>query len=364
MDNDITAVKRKTGKKFLIGFVVFILLVIIAAGGVFLFYKGSLQAVDPGCKENNSCKDITFAVSENSGGAKIAADLEEKGLIHNALMFRIYLKLEASENTNLKPGSYEFNTGMDVAEIIDRLNKGVVAKTFRITFLPGGTLAAARERLQNLGYKDEEITKAFEKQYNHEVLKTKPTDSSLEGYIYGDTYEFYVGATVEDILTRTFDELNKVVKENDLVNKFAAQNLTLHEGIVLASVVQREAPAVYKEQQQVAQVFLLRLKKNIPLGSDAIIAYRADQINPDRSKNDMSYLKTVTCPWNSRTCGGLPPTGISNPGLNALKAVADPAEGTYLYFLTGDDGGMYYAHTEAEHNANARNYCKKLCQIL
>ena len=78
----------------------------------------------------------------------------------------------------------------------------------------------------------------------------------------------------------------------------------------------------------------------------------------------MSYLNTIPCPWNSRKCAGLPPTPISNPGKNALKAVAEPAEGDYLYFLTGDDGNMYYAHTEAEHRANARQHCKELCQIL
>ena len=353
--------KHKPVKIFIISFVALLLILIIAAGGAFLWYKQAILAVDPDC--NESCEEISFTVAENTGGSKIAEDLEKAGLIRSSLAFRIYLKVEA-ENRNLKPGDYQFKKNMSVAQIIRFLNEGVVAKTFRITFLPGGTLAAARERLQNFGYKDEDITAAFNKKYNHELFNSKPDDATLEGYIYGETYEFYEGATVEEILTRTFDEMLKVVKENKLVDKYKALGMTLHDGITLASIVQREAPAVYAEQQQVAQVFELRLKRGIVLGSDAVIAYRADQINPDRNKNDMSYLNSIPCPWNSRKCAGLPPTPISNPGKNALLAVADPAEGDYLYFLTGDDGKMYYAHTEAEHRTNARQHCKELCQIL
>ena len=353
--------KHKTVKIFVITFISLLLILVIAFGGAFLWYKQALTAVDPDCGDN--CEEITFVVEENSGGTKIADNLEKAGLIRSSFAFRIYLKLEA-DNRNLKPGEYQFKKSMTVAQIIRFLNEGVVAKTFRITFLPGGTLAAARERLQNAGYKDEDITDAFNFPYNHELLAAKPEGASLEGYIYGETYEFYEGTSPVEILNRTFDEMLKVVKENKLEEKYQALGMTLHEGITLASIVQREAPAVYAEQQQVAQVFELRLKRGIVLGSDAVIAYRADQINPDRSKSDMSYLNTIPCPWNSRKCAGLPPTPISNPGKNALKAVAEPAAGDYLYFLTGDDGNMYYAHTEAEHRTNARQHCKELCQIL
>ncbi len=353
--------KRKPFKVFGILLIALILIGIIIVGVAYLWYRQALLAVDPNC--DDKCEEISFTVAENTGGAKIATNLEEAGLIRSSIAFRIYLKLEGN-NVSLKPGDYKFKKNMTVAQIIKFLDDGVVAKTFRITFLPGETLAGIRARLKNAGYTDEVIDVAFNAKYDHELLKSKPADAPLEGYIYGETYEFYEGATVEEILKRTFDEMLKVVKENDLETKYREHGLTLHDGITLASVIQREAPAVYAEQQQVAQVFLLRLKRGIVLGSDAIIAYRADQIDPNRSKTDMSYLNTIPCPWNSRKCAGLPPSPISSPGKNALLAAANPAEGDYLYFLTGDDGKMYYAHTEAEHRANARNYCKQLCQLL
>lgn len=357
--------KSKVGKIILFIFLTLFLLAIIAAGGAYLYYKKSLTSVE-NCGDN--CETVKFVVAENTGGAKIANDLEEAGLIHSALTFRIYLKFEASE-MNLKPGEYDFDKGMDVEQIVKSLNKGVVAKTFNLTFLPGGTLAAARERLQNAGYRDEDITKAFEATYDHPLLKSKPTDATLEGYIYGETYEFYVGETVENILKRTFDEMYKVIQNNNLETKYQAMGFTLHQAITLASVVQSEAGIMpLADQKQVAQVFELRLKRGMVLGSDAIIAYRADQINPNRSKTDMSYLNTIPCPWNSRKCAGLPPSPISNPGKNALVAVAEPAEGDYLYFISGydTDGAlkMFYARTEAEHNANIRNHCGDLCKKL
>lgn len=363
MENNPTKKKGKAGKVILSVFIALILLAVIAVGGAFLWYKHSLTAV---CEEN--CKEQSFVVAEASSGNQIADNLEKSGLIRSALAFKIYLKLEA-KNQTLMPGEYDFTGAEDVEKIVKSLNEGVVAKTFRITFLPGGTLTAARERLQKAGYKDEEITAAFNKTYDHPLLAGKPADVSLEGYIYGDTYEFYVGETVENILKKIFDHMYKDIKDNNLEAKYKASGWTLYQGITLASVVQSEAGIMpLQDQKQVSQVFTLRLKRGIVLGSDAIIAYRADQINPNRSKSDMSYLNTIPCPWNSRKCAGLPPTPISNPGKNALIAAAEPAEGDYLYFISGYDADgnlkMFYAHTEAEHNANIRNYCGDLCKSL
>ena len=116
------------------------------------------------------------------------------------------MKLEATDQT-LKTGTYTLSKDMGVKEIVKRFNEGAKAKTFRITFLPGGTMTAVRGRLLEAGYKAEEIDAAFKKQYDHPLLKSKPASASLEGYVYGDTYEFYASASVEDVLVRTFDEM-------------------------------------------------------------------------------------------------------------------------------------------------------------
>ena len=157
--------------------------------------------------------------------------------------------------------------------------------------------------------------------------------------------------------------MDKVVEDNDLVNRFAAQGLSLHEGITLASVVQKEAHT--EDQPTVAQVFLKRLNEGYRLGSDVTVTYALDVINPDRDRDDTAVGDAIlvdSC-YNTRQNTGLPCGPISNPGLSAMTAVAEPSKTTYLYFLTGDDGKMYYSYTEDEHNQNARDHCKVLCNI-
>lgn len=337
--------------------VVLVVFIAVASGGV-IWYKQNLKPLA------DDDTEIGFAVSEGSPTTAIAQNLEEKGIIRSSVAFRLYMKLEAKDK-NLKTGSYTLKKNMSVSDIVEVLNKGALKKTFRITFLPGGTLAAARERLMNAGYDEESIDAAFNKTYDHPLLVDKPAEAPLEGYIYGETYEFYVGASVSDILTKTFDQMYQEIQANGLIEQFQARGLSIFQGITLASIVQGEAGSLKDDMPKVAQVFYNRLNSNTPLGSDIVIGYYADQQNPNRDKSDMSYLSTTPCPWNSRRCVGLPPNPVNNPGINALKAVAnpDPAYASYMYFLTGDDGVMHYARTAAEHEAN-KKYCPVLCGIL
>lgn len=355
--------QRKTlGRTLGFIFLIVVLIGVIAVCGALLWYKNAITAIDKEqCSEH--CEYVSFAISDGATTASIANSLEEKGIIRSAFAFRAYLKIEAKDAI-LHSGNYDINNKMSVAELVKMFNEGAQAPTFRITFLPGGTIMDAKKRLAEKGYKSADIEAAFSKKYNHPVMKDMPSNGSIEGYIYGETYEFYTSATVEEILTRTFDELQKVVVNENLEAKYKAQGLTLYEGLSLASVVQRESGTIPGDMPHVAQVFILRLRKGIPLGSDAVIAYRADQLTENRDKTDMSYLTSIDCPWNSRKCAGVPPTPISSPGKGALLAVANPTDTDDLYFLTGDDMKMYYAHTEAEHNANAKQYCKKLCGYL
>ncbi len=358
----------KASKK--VGFVllvIFLIAVIIIFSGI-IWYKVSLRAVGQTCpttSDSSDCKDdpINFEIASGETTTQIATSLQDKGIIKSSLAFNLYLKLERRSAT-LKSGKYLVKKSMKVAELVDIFNAGADAETFTITFLPGGTVMSAKTRLLKFGYTSEEIDAALKATYNQAMFATRPADSTVEGYIYGDTYNFFKTASVSDVLNKTFDQMEDVVEKDQLATKYQTQGLSLYQGITLASVVQRESGSLKSDMPQVAKVFLNRMRKGMTLGSDAIIAYRADQLNPNRDKNDLSYLKTIGCPWNSRTCTGLPPSPISNPGEAALQAVANPASGDYLFFLTGDDGKMYYANTYAEHEQNIKAHCQKLCQLL
>ena len=247
------------------------------------------------------------------------------------------------------------------------------AKTFDFTIRPGETIfdikkalltvdrngsSEDEERVEN--YTEEEVEAAFSADYDFDFLVERPEGASLEGYLYPETHNFYATATVEEILTVFLQEMGKVIEENNLREVYSAQGLTLHEGITLASVVQKEAPS--QEQPTVAQVFLTRLSLGVPLGSDVTVSYALDTIDPDRiTYTDNAAALLVDSCYNTRRYAGLPCGPIANPGLNALLAVANPTDTAYLYFLTGDDGLMYYSYTEYEHSQNIYAHCQVLC---
>jgi len=311
-------------------------------------------------------------IASGSSPSQIADELETKGLIRSSTVFELYTRL-ARIRGSLQAGVYSFSPSQSTATIASKLAGGDIDNTqFDITFYPGGTLEDktstdkskkldARTVLGRAGFSDEQITAAFNAQYDHPLLAGRPDGASLEGYLYGDTYRFNRDATVGDILTRSFDEFYQVVQQYDLTAKFKKQGLTLYQGITLASIIQREVGTSdpntsTKDQKQVAQVFYLRLKKDMPLGSDVTAYYGADQAGVERSVS-------VDTPYNTRLHKGLPPGPIGTPGLGALLAVANPAQGDYLYFLTGDDGKTYFAHTNDEHEENIHNHCQKGCSV-
>lgn len=242
------------------------------------------------------------------------------------------------------------------------LEASMAADVFNFTIKPGETIFDIQDNLIELGYSEEEVAEAFAADYDFEFLKTRPEGASLEGYLFGETHEFYKDATVKEILTKFLEGTEKMIEENNLEAKYAEQNLSLFEGITLASIVQKESPG--PEMATVAQIFLLRLKYGWTLGSDVTVTYALDVLDPNREiYQDNSAAIDIDSCYNTRKYAGLPCGPISNPGLTALLAVANPSDTAYLYFLTGDDGVMYYSYTEAEHNQNIHLHCQNLCQV-
>ena len=247
--------------------------------------------------------------------------------------------------------------------------------TFNFTVRPGETIYDIKEHLLAVdrngdsdkeeripNYTVAEVEAAFNTQYDFEFLAGRPEGASLEGYLYPETHNFYGDSTVEEVLKGFLKQMGEVISENNLVSRYAEQGLSLFEGITLASVVQKEASS--PEQPTVAQVFLTRLGNGMTLGSDVTVSYALDVVDPERTiYRDNAAALTVDSCYNTRMYAGLPCGPIANPGLSALLAVAEPSDTSYLYFLTGDDGLMYYSSTEYEHTQNIYRYCQELCNV-
>ncbi|MBR3055783.1 endolytic transglycosylase MltG [Candidatus Saccharibacteria bacterium] len=252
----------------------------------------------------------------------------------------------------------------EYAEMFAQQEAEMEAEVFNFTIRPGETIYEVRDNLIEVGYSATEVDAALAARYDFDFLQGRPEGATLEGYLYGETYEFYDNTPVTEVVEQFLKDMGEVIDENHLKERYEAMGLSLYEGITLASIVQKEAGSLTPEMPTVAQVFLSRLEYGIPLGSDVTVSYALDTIDPDRETySDNQAALTVDSCYNTRIYAGLPCGPISNPGLAALLAVAEPSDTAYLYFLTGDDGMMYYSSTDSGHIQNARDHCQELCNI-
>ena len=343
-------------------------LIVATVGASYAWYHEQLKPVDA-----SDDRSVSVVIEQGSSSVQIARTLKSAHLIRDEFAFTLYIKLTRSE---LKAGSCRFAPRQSVQEIVDTLQKG--CNDFKvITFYPGETLSASTFRpsgrditsqLAKFGFSREQIKTAIETPRSGPLFAGKPAGSSLEGYVFGETYYVPTDASPETVLSTAFDELYSQLQSNKLIDKYTARGLTLYQAITLASIVQRELGCSNKtteaslktcqeNQRRIAQVFYSRLELGMTLGSDVTFIYGADKLGIPPSVD-------VDSPYNTRIHAGLPPGPIASPGLGALKAVADPARGDDLFFLAGDDGVIYFAKTQSEHEANIQTHCQKLCSTL
>jgi UPF0755 protein len=338
---------RRGWKKWLFtGLIVLVVAAIIVVVSAFAWYQAQLAPVS-----TDTAKRVKVIIPSGTSPSKIGDLLVSAGVIRSHLAFSIYTKLSGTENT-LKAGAYSLQPSLSTQAIVEHLVEGK-QDTYRITFLPGDTLANDRQALIASGFNAVDVDAALNKSYDRPLFDTKPAGTDLEGYLYGETIEFDMSASVETILNRFFDEYQAVITDNNLVAGFQRQGLTLYEGITLASIVQRETSNP-DSQAQVARIFLNRMAAGMTLGSDVTYQYAAKKLGvaPDPK---------LDSPYNTRIHAGLPPGPIATPGKSALLSVANPANNDYLFFLAGDDNVMHYAKTDAEHQQNIIKYCQQKC---
>ncbi len=378
-DHDTTSQKVSKKKRRLRRWMIILIAIMMFLAAVFAaLFKWYEMQLKPVSSDNNK---VSVTVEDGSSVSVVANTLASKNLIRNRLAFEVYVRL--NNKNSIKAGTCMIAPSESVADIVNRMNNG--CHDFKtITFYPGGTLESSKYKasqssdgvdktsvryiLRQAGYSDDEISSAFKAKYDSPLFADRPSGSSLEGYVFGETYQFTGDATAKDVLQTVFDHMYKVVQKNDLVNKFKAQGLTLYQGLTMASIVERELgcedkPTVerknrcYQYQRGIAQVFIARYKKNMQLGSDVTFIYAAD-------KAGVKPKVDIDSPYNTRKHTGLPPTPIATPGELSLKAAADPAPGDNLFFIAGDDGLIYFAKTDEEHKNNIDKYCQKLCSIV
>ncbi len=307
---------------------------------------------------------VTFRVQPGESLTSIARRLEEQGLITDAKLFRRYLRY-AHLDTGVQAGEFRLSPAMTMMEIASRLQRGY-APGVLITVPEGWRAGQIADMLTKAGIMDgraflqlvEEGAAAARRLGEYGFLADLPPDASLEGYLFPDTYELPDPARPEDLLRRMLDNFDRQVAPL-LEAAPHPDGLSAHEVLTLASIVEREA-VIPEERPLIAGVYLNRLRKGMRLEADPTVqyamGYQAATGQWWKTPVSLEEYSAVDSPYHTYLHAGLPPGPICNPGVEAIRAVLQPAESPYLYFVARGDGSHVFARTYEEHVQNVRRY--------
>ncbi len=327
----------------------------------------SPQPVAVGTPAAAGGQTITIKIEKGETARTIGDKLQKAGVVRSATWFRMLAEIDGIQN-DLAAGTYTFQPDTDTEAVLQRIKAGYYAPQILVTIPEGLRIEQVADLLEKKGVVQAQplldAIRAGQAPSDlpalGDLLNDRPQGSSLEGYIFPDTYYFPIKATPADVLRTMLNALGDRF-DPDLRAAVKAEGLTDYQALTLASIVEREAQ-VPSERPIIASVYLNRLKAGMPLQADPTVQYAIAQ--DAASINSFGWWKQqltqddlkIQSPYNTYLNAGLPAGPICNPGRDAIAAVAHPAQTNYLYFVAKGDGSHAFAATLAEHNANVQKY--------
>ncbi|GGH01598.1 aminodeoxychorismate lyase [Silvibacterium dinghuense] len=289
-------------------------------------------------------------IAPGTPSMEIATELAQQGVIRNRYAFEA---LHLKDGGTLKAGEYRFDHPAPMTEVLDRLRRGDVY-TISVTIPEGANLfdIASRVEAAHLGTKEEFLAAA--RNNVSLIADIDPGATSLEGYLFPDTYRFTRKTTSQKMLAAMVHQFRLTAMALGLTG----DDLRV---VTMASLIERETP-IPAERPLVASVFENRLAKGMPLMTDPSVIYAALLDGRYRGTIYASDL-AADSPYNTYKHTGLPPGPICNPGAASLKAAMHPAQTDYLYFVAASanpSGVSKFAKTLEEHERNVQAYRKSV----
>jgi UPF0755 protein len=285
-------------------------------------------------------------LAPGSSTARIGQQLEQAGVVRSQFAFDL---LRWVKRGTLRAGEYRFDHPAPVTEIYARIVRGDVY-TRTVVIPEGASILDIATRLEQAGFGPRQGFLDAAREQVGLVTDLDPKATSLEGYLFPDTYHFARKASFAQICATMVRRFRAVAAQLELKED-------MHAVVTMASLVERET-AVDAERPLVASVFTNRLAKKMPLMTDPAVIYGLELDGRWRGALYASDLKLDT-PYNTYLHPGLPPSPIANPGAKALRAAMKPAQTRYLYFVASGanpQGGSLFASTLEEHNRNVAIY--------
>lgn len=342
--------RRRRRKRWLSGwkYVLFVLLlsVILAGVGWLLF--------NDFCSFNEPELEVTVAITAEDDLDSVADKLHDAGLIRYKWFFKLFGSV-ADATDRIGIGSYTLTSDMDYMALINGMRNssgGMNTDTVHVTIPEGYTVRQIISLLAKNGVNTEEalLDAAQTATFNYDFIDNTSEDiSRLEGYLFPDTYDFYVNEKPSNALRRLIANFTAKMDE-DMMARVESSGRSLKEIVTIASLIERETAG--SDQKAIASVIYNRLNGSGDKGGtygllqvDASLLYAL----PDHQGPITSEDMAVDSRYNLYKYAGLPPTPIANPGLASLEAALDPDSTGYYYYALGKDGTHHFFATFREH---------------
>ncbi len=361
--------QSNTKKPILIVFIILLVLIIIALAAGFIFVRGEINGNRFGQKV-----ETTVEIQQGTGIIAIGQALQDAGIIGSSQVFRFYAG-QTDKATTMQYGLFALSSDMHYDEIIEIMQQTTDDReTVMVTFPEGVSSFTFAQKMEEAGLCTQEefldvANNGDFSQFKFWNMRTLNENVFMpcEGYLFPETYEFFVGDDVYNMVAKIYGEFDERFTD-EMYAQIDAMGFTLSEFITLASFVQEEAGPV-EQQASVAAVFMARLTPNSIVGR-----LESNCSSHYQNEADNNYIFNFMAPYyggwdnipdnifnnyNTYTLEGLPAGPITNPGTDAMQNTINyqsaqyyDAQNPYYFFLTDLTGKYYYARTADEHLAN------------
>ncbi len=293
--------------------------------------------------ERGSEEKVLFEIRRGDSSFEISQKLAEENIIKSDLFFFTYLFLTRN-NRKIQAGTYYLSPSKNFLEVTEKIVKGETA-SIQVTIPEGFSIEQVEGRLveHNL-IEENNLTSLKVKDFKEDFifLKEIPSDKSLEGFLFPDTYSFSYNQDIKSIVKTMLENFNKKVfleleeefKENDIF-----------EIITMASLIEKEVRSL-EDKKKVSNILWRRLEISMPLQVDATIVYLTGKRTTRIPLKDLR----IDSPYNTYKYSGLPIGPISNPGLESVLASLYPEDNNYWYYLSTLQGETKFSRNLGEHN--------------
>ena len=342
---------EKVGGKAAVGFLAFILISTILLSYVGITCLGDMLAI------NRSDENVTVDIPADATYSQIIDILKDNKLIKRKGFCKIFTKFRGFDEGKYLSGQYYLNSKMGVEGMLkDIMAAPVTAESISLSFPEGLTATQILEQLEksDVCNSAKVLTAMRTGKYNYDFLNditdNKNRFLKLEGYLFPDTYDFYVDADPNYVITKFLDNFNS--KWEDEYDKRAAElGFSRDEIITIASIIQKEA-ANSDQMKVISSVIHNRLNHQADyptLGCDSTALYISNYVTPTVGEAQGSVYYSA---YDTSAIKGLPPGPICNPGIDAIRAALYPSDTDYYFFAHDKAGNIYTASTFKEHKNN------------